>query len=62
MQTKVGKAVDLKSTKQTNQELSTAIMTAVDVKSTFDLYAYRCISPDQFVERIKELCEFNLKN
>ena len=55
---KVGKTTPLESTKETEQKLSSAIMLAVEIKSAFEMYAYRVISPESFQERLQELTEF----
>lgn len=38
--------------------LSVAIMHAIEIESNFKLYTYRIISPELYVERIKELIEY----
>lgn len=44
-----------KSTKQQEKERSAAIMLAVEIESTFKLYAYHILSHEQYFERVKEL-------
>lgn len=46
-----------KTTKQQEQERSAAIMLAVEMESTFKMYAYHILSHEQFFERVKELNE-----
>jgi DNA-binding transcriptional regulator/RsmH inhibitor MraZ len=43
------------SQKQTDAIKAQSIMHAIEVKSSFELYAYRIISHEQYVERIQEL-------
>lgn len=47
-------------TNKVNNEklLSAAIMLAIDLDSTFKMYSYRCISAEQYTERVKELTQF----
>lgn len=40
---------------------SASILHAVEVKSSFELYAYRIISHEQYVQRIKELIQLYQK-
>lgn len=46
-----------KTAKMTPQEskLSASIMHAVEIESSFKLYSYRIITPEQYVNRIQEL-------
>ena len=39
-------------------DLATAITIAVEMDSNFKLYSFRCIPPETFIERIKELMQF----
>lgn len=37
------------------QQLTAAITAAVSMKADFELYAYRIITPEQFIERVDEV-------
>ena len=39
------------------KQLGAAIMLAIDVKAAFELYAYRCITAEQFNDRVDDLIE-----
>ncbi len=41
--------------KQDGQQLSAGILLAVELESNFKLYSYRCIEPENFLERIDNL-------
>lgn len=40
---------------QKGKELSAGILLAVELESNFKLYSYRCIEPENFLERIEHL-------
>lgn len=40
---------------QFDQELRAAIMMACEIETNFKLYSYRCISPEEFIQRNKDL-------
>jgi hypothetical protein len=53
----------LASDQDQNEKLSKAIMLSVDLESNFRLYSYRCISPQDFINRINMLVElYTVKN
>jgi hypothetical protein len=53
----------LTSDQKQNEKLSKAIMLSVDLESNFRLYSYRCISPQDFINRINMLIElYQVKN
>lgn len=54
-----GKTVELESSQDFQKKLSTNIMLALEVKQAFEMYSYRIIGPDDFIERIKDLTEFH---
>lgn len=41
-----------------DKERSDAIMHAIEIASNFQLYSYHVVSPEQFVNRTKELIQF----
>ncbi len=43
---------------QLNRELGGAISLSVDMEANFKLYAYNCVTPEQFKARIKQLIDF----
>jgi hypothetical protein len=45
------------SNSQKSETLSNAIFLAIELESNFKLYSYRVISPQNFVERSKELIQ-----
>lgn len=40
---------------QEGKQLSAGILLAVELESNFKLYSYRCIEPENFLQRIDEL-------
>lgn len=44
-----------KQKQQDGKELSAGILLAVELESNFKLYSYRCIEPENFLERIDNL-------
>lgn len=38
-----------------NDRIAASIQLAIDQKANFELYAYRCISPETYVERTAEI-------
>ena len=57
-----GNPVSIESDKDYQARLSANIMLALEVKNAFEMYSYRIISPEDFIERIKDLTEFHLSN
>jgi hypothetical protein len=45
------------SNSQKSETLSNAIFLAIELESNFKLYSFRVISPENFVERSKELIQ-----
>jgi hypothetical protein len=41
--------------KETGKQLSAGILLAVELESNFKLYSYRCIEPENYLERIDAL-------
>jgi hypothetical protein len=52
---------ELPSTRETDRELSKAIIVSLDIEQNFKLYSYRIISPDEFIRRVSELTDFYKK-
>ncbi len=42
------------STKEDEKLLSSAILATLDIKANFELYAYRIISPEDFIARLNQ--------
>lgn len=40
---------------ENGKQLSAGILLAVELESNFKLYSYRCIEPENYLERIDEL-------
>lgn len=61
----VGEEEVVQTKKEFDAKLSHAINTALEVILAWELYTHRVASPEQFLERLKDLSEFyisNLKN
>ena len=57
-----GKTKNLKSTKDQERQLSANIMFALEIKQAFEMYSYRIISPEDFIDRITDLIDFQKQN
>jgi len=49
------KLITKKEETQQGKNLSAGILLAVELESNFKLYSYRCIEPENFLERIDNL-------
>lgn len=50
------------STEKFNKRLSVVIGATLEIKSNFELYSYRIIEPQVFMERFKEIVQFVNEN
>ena len=57
-QTKITDTDQIQSDQERDTKLSKAIMLAIELDSSFKLYSFRIISPEQYQERVNELVSF----
>lgn len=56
-----GQQVNHKSDQDKNLQLGACIMAAIDAEANFKLYSFRVITPEQFMERQKEIAQLTIK-
>lgn len=58
MENQTNTTVELESSKKFEKKLSSHIMCALEIKQAFEMYSYRIIGPEDFIQRVSDICEF----